>query len=67
MEAFNRRFDGSHLRIPVLTAILLVSQPENYGVWNKISENGLSITGLWDLRWDKEPTGDVYDEINKIY
>jgi hypothetical protein len=57
----------SHLGIPVLTAILLVVYPEKYGVWNKTSEDGMEIVGLWDDRWDGDLAGDVYVEMNQIY
>jgi hypothetical protein len=57
----------SHLGTPVLTAILLVMHPEKYGVWNNTSDEGLHIVRLWDPRWEGEPAGDVYEEMNKIY
>lgn len=57
----------SHLGIPVLTAILLVVYPEKYGVWNNTSDEGLHIVRLWDARWEGDPAGDVYEEMNKIF
>jgi hypothetical protein len=57
----------SHLGIPVLTAILMVAHPDKYGVWNNTSEEGLDIVGLWDQRWNKDPSGDVYDEMNRLF
>jgi hypothetical protein len=57
----------SHLGTPVLTAILLVVHPDKYGVWNNTSDDGLHIVRLWDPRWEGDPAGDVYDEMNHIY
>jgi hypothetical protein len=57
----------SHLGTPVLTAILLVVNPDKYGVWNNTSDEGLHIVRMWDPRWGGDPAGDVYDEMNRIY
>jgi len=57
----------SHLGTPVLTAILMVVYPEKYGVWNNTSDEGLQIVRLWDSRWEVDPAGDVYEEMNQIY
>jgi hypothetical protein len=74
-ERLNRirpeRFHADHamvpqLGIPILTAILIVVHPDKYGVWNNISENGLQMVRLWDPRWEGDPTGDVYEELNPI-
>jgi len=56
----------SHLGTPVLTAILMIEHPEKYGVWNNTSENGLQMVRLWDPRWEGDPSGDVYEELNPI-
>lgn len=57
----------SHLGMPVLTAILMVAFPDNYGVWNNTSDEGLKIVKLWDPRWEHEVAGDSYVEMNSIY
>lgn len=57
----------SHLGIPVLTAILLIAYPDQYGVWNDTSEKGLNFVRLWDPRWDNDPSGDVYVEMNAFF
>lgn len=57
----------SHLGMPVLTAILQIVQPDKYGVWNNTSDAGMKIVRLWDRRWDAQPAGDTYVEMNEIY
>ncbi len=57
----------SHLGMPMLTAILQVTQPDKYGIWNNTSDDGLKIVRLWDKRWEKQPTGDSYVEMNELY
>jgi hypothetical protein len=57
----------SHLGIPMLTAILQVTQPDKYGVWNNTSDTGLKAVQLWDKRWESQPAGDSYVEMNEIY
>jgi hypothetical protein len=57
----------SHLGTPVLTAILMVMHPDKYGVWNNTSDNGLQIVRLWNPRWEGQPAGDVYEEMNRYY
>ena len=57
----------SHLGIPMLTAILQVMFPEKYGVWNNTSDIGMKRVKLWEKRWEKQPTGDSYVEMNEIY
>lgn len=42
----------SHLGIPTLTAILQVTQPDKYGVWNNTSDSGMKLVQLWDKRWE---------------
>jgi hypothetical protein len=57
----------SHLGIPMLTAILQVTQPDKYGVWNNTSDTGLKVVKLWDKRWERQLAGDSYVEMNGIY
>lgn len=57
----------SHMGTPVLTAILQVTQPDKYGVWNNTSDAGMKAVQLWDKKWDKQPAGDSYVEMNEIY
>ena len=48
------------------TAILLVSSPDKYGVWNNTSESALKQVGLWhDLVRAKTP-GQQYEQINQL-
>jgi hypothetical protein len=57
----------SHLGIALLTAILQVTQPDKYGVWNNTSDAGLKKVKLWDKRWETKLAGDSYVEMNEIY
>jgi hypothetical protein len=57
----------SHLGIALLTAILQVTQPDKYGVWNNTSDTGLKKVKLWDKRWETQLAGDSYVEMNEIY
>jgi hypothetical protein len=57
----------SHLGMPVLTAILQITQPDKYGVWNNTSDLGLKTVRLWNKHWDTQPAGDSYSEMNEIY
>jgi len=50
----------------VLTAILLVSQPEKYGVWNSTSEEGLKELNLWPNFERGESNGSKYEKINSV-
>lgn len=50
----------------VATAILQVAYPENYGVWNNISEGGLKQIGLWPPFERNLTPGDLYLKINEI-
>lgn len=48
------------------TPILLVAYPDNYGVWNTISEEGMKRLDLWP-DFDRGTTGgEKYAQINKI-
>jgi hypothetical protein len=55
----------SHLGMPVLTAILMVTQPEKYGVWNNTSDAGLKEVRLWRKEWGSQPAGDTYLDMNE--
>jgi len=57
----------SHLGMPMLTAILQVTQPDKYGVWNNTSDAGMKAVKLWDKRWESRLAGDSYVEMNEIY
>ncbi len=57
----------SHLGTPMLTAILQVTQPDKYGVWNNTSDLGLKTVKLWDRRWETQLAGDSYVEMNELY
>jgi len=57
----------SHLGMPVLTAILQVTQPDHYGVWNNTSDAGMKKIKLWKRKWDGQPAGDSFEEMNGIY
>jgi hypothetical protein len=57
----------SHLGMPMLTAILQVTQPDKYGVWNNTSDAGLKAVQLWDKGWEKQLAGDSYTEMNEFY
>ena len=66
------RYWGEHskvpyLGIPVLTAILQVTHPEHYGVWNNTSDAGLKKVKLWNKHWETQLSGDSYVEMNEIY
>lgn len=48
------------------TAILLVTYPDEYGVWNNTSESALKQLGLWqEIARGKTP-GQQYDHINRL-
>lgn len=57
----------SHLGMPVLTAILHITQPGKYGVWNNTSDAGLRRVRLWNRKWESGLGGDSYVEMNEIY
>lgn len=50
----------------VYTPILLVSQPDQYGVWNSISESAMQRLGLWPDLSPTGSTGEHYAEINDM-
>ena len=57
----------SHLGMPVLTAILHVTQPDRYGEWNNTSDAGLKKVKLWNKLWESQLAGDSYVDMNEIY
>lgn len=50
----------------VTTAILLVTFPGKYGVWNGTSEDGLKALGLWPRFERGESLGSRYVKVNEI-
>jgi len=50
----------------VATAILLVTHPDKYGVWNSTSEGGLKAVNLWPRFERGESLGSRYVKINQI-
>lgn len=65
------RFDKALSQIKGLgkglaTAILLVSSPDKYGVWNNTSEEALRETGVWKEFVGGRTAGQRYEQINKL-
>lgn len=65
------RYDWAVSRIKglgkaVATAILLVSSPTEYGVWNNTSERALRHLGLWQEFVKGRTPGQQYETINKL-
>jgi|GEM_PF-117987 len=50
----------------VATAILLVTQPDRYGVWNNRSEATMKRLGIWPEFGRGEPFGSRYVKVNQI-
>jgi hypothetical protein len=50
----------------VVTAILLVAYPEDYGVWNNTSEGALKSLGLWPTFDRGESFGGRYLKVNSV-
>lgn len=48
------------------TALLLVSSPNEYGVWNNTSENALRQLGLWQDFVRGRTPGQQYEQINRL-
>lgn len=48
-----------------ITPILLVTRPQQYGVWNAKSESGLKLLGLWPS-FRKESEGQQYEAMNAV-
>jgi len=49
----------------IVTAILLVAYPAQYGVWNNTSEAGLNLLEIWPQFDRGESFGSRYDKVNK--
>lgn len=50
----------------IATAILLISQPTRYGVWNNRSELIMKKLGIWPRFEHGEPFGSRYTKVNKV-
>lgn len=50
----------------VATPILLVADPERYGVWNRQSEQALKQLDLWPNLSRGSSSGDIYSRVNQI-
>jgi hypothetical protein len=50
----------------VLTPILLVTHPDQYGVWNSVSEAALKALSLWPELDRKKPFGERYERVNAV-
>ena len=50
----------------ISTAILLVTFPDKYGVWNRVSEGGLKALDLWPAFERGLSMGERYSRINEI-
>ena len=48
------------------TAILLVTSPDKYGVWNNTSENALRKVGLWQEFVQGKTSGQQYESLNEL-
>lgn len=48
------------------TAILLVSSPNNYGVWNNTSERALRYLNLWQEFVHGKTSGQQYEQVNQL-
>src|SRR6202011_5704364 len=50
----------------IATAILLVSNPESYGVWNEVSEKALKAYGLFPAFERGITNGQKYELVNTV-
>jgi hypothetical protein len=50
----------------IITPILLISQPDKFGVWNGVSENGMKTVGVWPPIKTTAPFSEKYLAINEI-
>jgi hypothetical protein len=57
----------AHLSLPVLTTALHISAPQQYGLWNAVSDAGLKSVRLWDDRWVGGNHGDIYAAMNRRF
>lgn len=65
------RYDDAISRIKgfgkaLATAILLVSSPDQFGVWNNTSENALKEVNLWGDFVRSRTPGQQYEQINQL-
>jgi len=51
----------------VLTPILLISYPDKYGVWNGVSERGLSVLDIYPAEAHGKSFGEKYEILNKLF
>jgi hypothetical protein len=50
----------------ILTPVLMVAQPERYGVWNQIAENGLKSLAIWPQTAAGSGLGKRYAAVNGV-
>lgn len=50
----------------IATAILLVAYPQQYGVWNNVSEGTMQLLGLWPDFPRGTTVGQKYVEVNRL-
>jgi len=65
------RFTEALKRVPglgpgIATAILQVVYPDQYGVWNSKSKEGLDTLGIWPETESGATKGEVYAEVNEV-
>ena len=70
-QPFSQRLNQSVDMIPgmgkaIVTAILLVTHPDRYGVWNRKSEEALKNLNLWPSFSRGASFGEKYEQINEI-
>ncbi len=63
-EAYDAARNVKGLGKARITAFLHVAQPEQYGVWNTKSEDGLRQLGIYPTLKTKATEGQYYEEIN---
>ena len=66
-----KRYDEAINRIhgfgkALATAILMVSCPDQYGVWNNTSEDALKTLALWKEHVRGRTAGQQYEQVNKL-
>lgn len=67
----DERVDYAHARVPklaqaIITPILLIHSPKSYGVWNRVSEEGLARIGLLPKTSRRATLGQRYTAINDV-
>lgn len=50
----------------ILTPILLIHDPDSYGVWNRVSEEALKQLDAWPPSERQHPFGDAYKLVNAV-